>query len=107
MSEISYDGFGINGSDKYRTRIATFNQHIKSAERSHYGKLFEAAPEMLAALKELLGDLGARPGVMHLPSIHAARDAVAKAEGREDGLRSDEQRDREAALGAMVRDGHP
>jgi hypothetical protein len=42
-------------------------------------RLIAAAPDLLAALIDILGDLGGRPGVMHLPSIHAGRDAIAKA----------------------------
>lgn len=46
--QLSYDGFGINGPDKYRSRIATF----RLAEHGpKYGPLFEKAPEMLKLLK--------------------------------------------------------
>jgi hypothetical protein len=48
MSQLSFDGFGINGPDKYRTRLATFaNDEAGKA----YGKLFEASPDLLAALE--------------------------------------------------------
>jgi len=51
MSQLSFDGFGINGPDKYRTRLATFtNDEAGKA----YGKLFESAPEMLQALRDAL-----------------------------------------------------
>lgn len=58
MSQLSFDGFGINGPDKYRTRLATFtNDEAGKA----YGKLFEASPDLLdghrAALQIIQGDL--------------------------------------------------
>lgn len=50
--ELSYDGKGINGPDEYRSRIATFTS---DAAGDNYGKLFEAAPELLAALRKIRG----------------------------------------------------
>ena len=52
-SELSFDGFGINGPDCYRSRIATFTKWPDSseAERQRYGHLFEASPEMFKALE--------------------------------------------------------
>lgn len=50
--ELSYDGRGINGPDEYRSRIATFTS---DAAGDKYGKLFEAAPEFLAALRNIRG----------------------------------------------------
>jgi hypothetical protein len=52
--ELSYDGRGINGPDQYRSRIATFSNDAAGDE---YGKLFEAAPELLAALRKIRGTL--------------------------------------------------
>ena len=52
-SELSFDGCGINGPDKYRTRIATFPIGIGSIsdeEITRYGNLFAAAPELLTVL---------------------------------------------------------
>ena len=46
--ELSYDSHGINGPDEYRSRIATF---APGPARDKYGPLFEAAPELLAALQ--------------------------------------------------------
>lgn len=49
-NELSYDSHGINGPDEYRSRIATF---APGPARDKYGPLFEAAPELLAALQAL------------------------------------------------------
>lgn len=50
--ELSFDGCGINGPDEYRTRLCTFGlQRWDAATVDKYGRLFEAAPEMLEALK--------------------------------------------------------
>lgn len=38
--EFTFDGFGINGPDKYRTRVATFSNSTMSEQ---YGKRFEQA----------------------------------------------------------------
>lgn len=50
--ELSYDGRGINGPDEYRSRIATFSS---DAAGDTYGKLFEAGPELRAALRNIRG----------------------------------------------------
>lgn len=43
----SYDGFGINGPDEYKTRIATFSQHANRKELNDvYGPLFAVAPDL-------------------------------------------------------------
>ena len=52
--ELSFDGFGINGPDEFRSRLATFAPEAGSRTKEvikHYGKLFENAPEMLALLR--------------------------------------------------------
>ena len=49
--ELSFDGKGINGPDEYRSRIATF---LSAEAAEKYGKLFEAAPDLLRALRDLL-----------------------------------------------------
>jgi len=46
--ELSFDGYGINGPDEYRTRLATFRE--RSDESRKYGPLFAAAPDMERAL---------------------------------------------------------
>lgn len=50
MKKLSYDGFGINGTDEYRTRLATFT----GPEGRMYGPLFAAAPELLEALENAI-----------------------------------------------------
>ena len=47
MKTLSFDGKGINGPDEYRSRIATFTSSLNAGT---YGPLFEAAPDLLAAL---------------------------------------------------------
>lgn len=49
--QLSFDGCGINGPDKYKTRIATF-AYTKAV--TAYGPLFAAAPELLDALEMLI-----------------------------------------------------
>lgn len=86
--ELTYDGFGINGPDKHRGRVATFEP---TAERGKYGPMFEAAPDMLAALKQALPILDAhRRASGGDGDITAAlvRSAIAKAEGERAGCSS-------------------
>jgi hypothetical protein len=47
-TKLTFDGMGINGPDKYRTRVATFVN--PDADGAKYGKLFAAAPELVEAL---------------------------------------------------------
>jgi hypothetical protein len=54
---LSYDGHGINGPDEGRSRLATFSPSLTPAERDHYGKLFEQAPELLLSLQDTMGFL--------------------------------------------------
>ena len=49
--ELSFDGCGINGPDEYRTRLCTFTEK-RGEIANHYGPLFAAAPDMLAAMEE-------------------------------------------------------
>jgi len=83
-AELSFDGMGINGPDKYRSRLATFT-HQEGAEQ--YGKLFAAAPDMLAVLREFVEDTnGLREHLEEewpdlLVTLDHARAAIAKAEG--------------------------
>ena len=52
---LSFDGIGVNGRDKYRTRIATLNRDsgMTINERDDLGRLFAAAPDLLAALRAI------------------------------------------------------
>jgi len=45
---LSFDGVGVNGCDKYRSRIATF---VSEAPK-HLGPLFALSPELLDALQD-------------------------------------------------------
>ena len=49
--ELTFDGFGINGPDEYRSRVATFTSDEAGKT---YGNKFAAAPAMYEALKELV-----------------------------------------------------
>ena len=53
-TQLSFDGFGINDADDYRTRLATFAAHVPDARRKELGALWIAAPAMLEALKDCL-----------------------------------------------------
>lgn len=48
--DFSFDGFGINGRDEHRSRLATLTTE---GHAEGVGPLLAAAPEMLAALEEL------------------------------------------------------
>ena len=89
--ELTFDGCGINGSDEYRTRIATF-----SNDAEHYGPLFASAPELLEALKEAEGVIRwavqesegrVKSEIVGGWLYHAdkARSAIAKATGSNGG----------------------
>lgn len=80
MSQLSFDGFGINGPDKYRSRVATFtNDEAGKA----YGKLFEASPDLLSALQACLPTLEERAAEFGVESepLKLVRAAIAKATG--------------------------
>ena len=47
-NKLSFDGNGVNDNDEYRSRIATFTNEDMAKK---YGKIFEAAPELLEALE--------------------------------------------------------
>ena len=86
--ELSYDGCGINSRE--HGRIFTAARHHKDngggfilddKERERVGVLMASAPELLEALKDLLAIL---PYYEHKDraKVEAARQAIAKAEGR-------------------------
>lgn len=86
--QLSFDGRGINGPDKYRTRLATFENDQAATE---YGPLFEAAPKLLEACKRLVGIIerhnivpleGEKIEGKYLLVVQDARAAIAKAEGK-------------------------
>ena len=47
---LTYDGWGINGPDEHRTRLATFST---GAAGERWGPLLALAPDLLAALGAL------------------------------------------------------
>jgi hypothetical protein len=53
---LSFDGCGINAGEN-KERIATFTK-TRGEDASHYGPMFEAAPEMLAILHRLVATDG-------------------------------------------------
>ncbi len=75
--ELSYDGRGINGPDEYRTRIATF---ANDAAGDQYGKLFQAAPELLEACYKAKCLLGGTIAESDQDAVEdALREAIRKA----------------------------
>lgn len=89
---LSFDGFGINGNDEYKTRLVTFRKDASEEERKLYGPLFAAAPELLSASKdyleamERLSDCAPEMTPEFKRECEekedALRAAIAKAEGR-------------------------
>lgn len=81
-NHFSFDGRGISGTDKYRSRLATLTEAGHAAK---VGPLFAAAPDMLAAL-QALSDWGREhtsPRDANSPHalLVAAAKAIAAAEG--------------------------
>lgn len=78
---LSFDGFGINGRDKFRTRLATLRD---SAEAQALGPVFAAAPDLLDFAREILaafnehekGDLNDIPASW---VIERATELIARA----------------------------
>ncbi len=53
-SELTFDGFGINGPDEYRSRVATFTGSAKeNGQAEKYGPLFAQAPAMAERVEKL------------------------------------------------------
>ncbi len=78
-----FDGCGINGSDEYRTRLATLTTEGHSRK---CGPLMAAAPDLLEACNEALYDMLDMHGVI-LPdacpvTVSKLRNAIAKAKGK-------------------------
>lgn len=82
MKQFNFDGKGINGGDEYMSRIATLTEHGHSLA---VGRLFAAAPELLAALESVVKSLEMWPGEKNpefFPSMKAARAVIAKVKGK-------------------------
>ena len=56
--DFSFDGFGINGADQYRSRLATLTPAGQAAK---VGPLFGAAPDLHDALSALLCAVNSLP----------------------------------------------
>ena len=55
---MSFDGFGINGSDEYCSRIATLSKHAQKLPNiKELGNVMAAAPELLEALQQAVKSL--------------------------------------------------
>jgi hypothetical protein len=91
-TELSFDGFGINGPDEHRSRLVTFANNVNEADRKKYGKLFEASPVMFVALEKLEAILNAMPDAgssptnvafdkwrLYTDALNIIRDAKASA----------------------------
>lgn len=78
-NDLSYDGFGINGCDMYRTQLAKFS---KDSPRDRLGPLFAAAPDLLAACQAANAWLiAAGYGSSGCPAMEQLWAAIAKATG--------------------------
>jgi hypothetical protein len=88
---LSFDGFGVNACNQWRSRLATFDISTEQRQRAAklLGPLFEAAPDLLEACKYALANLRSRGDVRKDFSGHNAiatlGKAIAKAEGRQNG----------------------
>lgn len=91
LGPCSYDFHGVNGPDKYKTRLATFTEEAKrSGQADIYGPLFAAAPELLKACKTALKritdnfdrsyDIGGVPFDQDVEDV--LRTAIFKAKGK-------------------------
>lgn len=81
--ELSFDGYGINGPDEFRSRICTMNRGGKydsgpwtDTQLKHYGKLFESAPEMLHALRDADETIAERMGLIEAGELDATETLV-------------------------------
>lgn len=77
MKKLNFDGHGINGWDKYMSRIATFTEHGKKME---LGNLFASAPDLLEACIEAHQQAEAGE-ILGIGKIELLRNAISKAKG--------------------------
>ena len=71
-AELVFDGFGVNGPDAYRTRVAS----VHGPDMEANARLIAAAPELLAACR-LVFEHNGNPAA-YSKQLMAA---IAKAEG--------------------------
>lgn len=84
---LSFDGFGINLGDEYKSRLCTFTRlntatGVNEKDAEYYGPLFAAAPELLQALKELVAEFLPKTGKWDSEHGECMRSLIAKAEGK-------------------------
>jgi len=83
MRTYTFDGYGINGADEYKSRLATLTDE---GHAQNIGNLFAASPELLAALEsvtfiaESMAHLRGMESEI-LPYTDKARAAIAKVKG--------------------------
>jgi hypothetical protein len=82
---FTFDGFGINGPDEYRSRLATFTP--AGHAYPNLGALLESAPDLLAELVRIVDSYAALIRdtdwvVTHGADIERARAVIAKAEAQ-------------------------
>jgi hypothetical protein len=79
-AQLSFDGFGINDTNDYRTRLATFAQSVPDDRRKELARLWIAAPELLTAC-QAAASYFFRSRQSHAPEaeilLHAIRSARA------------------------------
>lgn len=55
---LSFDGFGVNDNDEYRTRLITFAHAVSEERRRELGPIFALAPEMADSLTDAEAAIG-------------------------------------------------
>jgi hypothetical protein len=75
--------YGATGDGPKDYNVAELSEALPDRERVAYARLFAAAPDMLAALKQMRTSLNGRPGNFDaMLAAHRAIDAaIARAEG--------------------------
>jgi hypothetical protein len=68
-----------NDARPYSVRVADCLGY--QADREAYARLFAAAPELLAVLRDIVAGNNGQPRGVTVPALDAARAAIAKAEG--------------------------
>lgn len=74
---FNFDGFGINGPDEYKSRVATFTPYGLGL---NCGPLLAAAPDLLEALKNIVASTK-NYRVPNPVYVEAAQAAIARAGG--------------------------
>jgi hypothetical protein len=79
---LSFDGFGINGPDEYRSRVATLTAE---GQRLNVGPLLASAPYLLRELKALRDEYTRLANTVDAcahdwDGMYFVDDAIAKAE---------------------------